>query len=645
MRMVQPFLVPPDNEQASLSLLDAPRMLEAFANDDYSAYLNQALYNFVESNATADQEYAISPLLEDLVAGKNTYVYDAHTYHTKVPPEAIIHLIEHFTQPGDLILDPFCGSGMTGVAALRTKRKPILTDLSPAATFIALNFLTPIDAGSYKEATREVLMAAHDEEMLLYGTRCRHCGKLVPMEYTVWSYGLVCEFCEKEFVLWNVARDEQEDVRKSKIRSEFDCPHCAKHLQKRRLQRTCLYPVQIGYRCCDSGLQESKAVPDDWDLSVIQSAEAGFPADLWYPTAQLPNGVNTRQAITRGLKSVDALYTARNLRAVARLWDFARRWPDQDLGLKLMFTVTSLYQRVTRLSEFRFWGGSGNIANYNVPMIFNEQNVFKVFERKAKTIRYYLETWQQRPEMPFCLSTQSATDLSPIPNDSIDYIFTDPPFGGNINYSEMNYLWEAWLGVFTSTKNEAIVNRVQGKSIADYRDLMAQAIGEMHRVLKPRRWLTLVFHNSSAEVWVALQSALASNGFEVEKIQTLDKRHGTFKQFVSDNAVGYDLVIHCQKRPQDASPIKALHTGKVSNTDIRQFLAHTLEQNPDGFVVQYQHVERQSELDSRKLYSMWLQERIEAGEIISLDYEDFRRVVKDVVKESPQKWVVREDGE
>ena len=213
-----------------------------------------------------------------------------------------------------------------------------------------------------------------------------------------------------------------------------------------------------------------------------------------------------------------------------------------------MFTVTSLYQRITQLSEFRFWGGSSNIANYNVPMIFNEQNVFKVFHRKAKTIYSHLATWDGHADTPFCVSTQSATDLSAISDNSIDYIFTDPPFGSNINYSEMNFLWESWLEVFTNPGNEAIINRVQGKKIMDYQMLMTMAFTEMHRVLKPERWITVMFHNSSAKVWAAIQAALAESGFEVERTQTLDKRHGTFKQFVSENAVGYDLLLHCKKK-------------------------------------------------------------------------------------------------
>ncbi|MBI4785518.1 MAG: hypothetical protein HY782_00505 [Chloroflexi bacterium] len=329
---------------------------------------------------------------------------------------------------------------------------------------------------------------------------------------------------------------------------------------------------------------------------------------------------------------MDTLYTTRNLQAVARLWDIARRWRDRDLSLKLMFTVTSLYQRVTRLSEFRFWGGSGNIANYNVPMIFNEQNVFKVFHRKARTIRDYLDTWSQPPDMPFCISTQSATDLRQIPDASIDHIFTDPPFGSNINYSEMNYLWEAWLGIFTDTREEAIVNRMQGKTVEDYRGLITNALREMHRVLKPGRWLTLVFHNSSSEIWAAIQAALRASGFELAKIQTLDKRHGTFKQFVSENAVGYDLILHCTKRFHDTAPIHDSKKESTALSAIRLFLASTLKQDPDGFVVRYLHVGRQDELDTRKLYSLWLKKQMEADTIIDLDYHIFRQMAQQAIE-------------
>ena len=617
--MITPMQLPLiqlDDQEPSLRLLPRPRTFDSFAGESYAPRANPALARFIGSFQKLDGFRELHAFPGNLVAGKNTHVYDAHTYHTKVPPQAIIQLIEHYTRPGGLVLDPFCGSGMTGVAALKAGRRPILSDLSPAATFIAMNYVTPVEARAYVCAVDDILAALKDEELKCYGTHCRKCGKLVPMEYMVWSYGMRCQYCDQEFVLWDVARDERPNVRESKIRTEFDCPHCGKRLVKRQLRRTQLYPVQIGYWCCHGGQQEAMAIPDDFDRREVDALRDA----AWYPRAALPPGVNTRQAIAHGYSTVDSLYTARNLAVVARLWDIARRWPDQDVSAKLMFTVTSLYQRVTRLSEFRFWGGSGNIANYNIPMIFNEQNVLRVFERKAKTIRNYLMTWDARPREPFCISTQSATDLSNIADDSVDYVFTDPPFGDNINYSEMNFLWEAWLDVYTDTTYEAIINRVQGKTIADYRVLMTQALKEMHRVLKPGHWLTLVFHNSAADVWAALQTALSAGGFHIAQTHTLDKRHGTFKQFVSENAVGYDLIIHCQKTPAGPVRERIAQAPTATRASILAFARRTLKQKPDDFVVHYLHVKRDDELDSRKLFSLWIKERMEAGEVVNVGY-------------------------
>jgi len=145
------------------------------------------------------------------------------------------------------------------------------------------------------------------------------------------------------------------------------------------------------------------------------------------------------------------------------------------------------------------------------------------------------------------ISTQSACHLSQLPDKSVDYVFTDPPFGANINYSEMNFLWESWLQIHTDPTEEAIVNKFQEKDVNAYRMLLEDAFREVARVLKDNGWMTVIFHNSSAEIWRSLQGAVIGAGFQVIGTQNFDKQHGTFKQFVSDNAVGYDLVLHCRK--------------------------------------------------------------------------------------------------
>ena len=132
----------------------------------------------------------------------------------------------------------------------------------------------------------------------------------------------------------------------------------------------------------------------------------------------------------------------------------------------------------------------------------------------------------------------------------MDFIFTDPPFGSNINYSEMNILWEAWLGEFTDNTREAIVNSVQGKSISDYENLMRQSLSECYRVLRTGHWMLLVFMNSSKDVWEALINAVHNAGFIIERLDIFDKQHGTFKQFVSNNTgVVIWLSLRKQRQP------------------------------------------------------------------------------------------------
>ncbi len=149
------------------------------------------------------------------------------------------------------------------------------------------------------------------------------------------------------------------------------------------------------------------------------------------------------------------------------------------------------------------------------------------------------------------ITTQSATDLSTIPDDSIDYVFTDPPFGGNLNYSELNVLVEAWLGVRTDAGAEAVVNDTQGKDLLDYKHLMEAAFREYYRVLKPGRWMTVEFNNSANAVWNAIQQALLDAGFGEVDVRVLDKKKGTTKQLSYTRPMKQDLVISAYKPSGD----------------------------------------------------------------------------------------------
>lgn len=178
-----------------------------------------------------------------------------------------------------------------------------------------------------------------------------------------------------------------------------------------------------------------------------------------------------------------------------------------------------------------------------ISSLWVENNVFSQFKfQLAKMVKSGFQGANST-----AISTQSVTNVSSIPNNSIDYIFTDPPFGSNLNYSELSYFWESWIRIVTNNTNEAIMNNSQDKGISEYKELMVQAFKEYYRVLKPKHWITVEFHNSQNAVWNAIQEAMSEAGFVVASVKVLDKQKGTIQQLTNFSSVKQDLVISAYK--------------------------------------------------------------------------------------------------
>lgn len=613
-----------------LSLFDPPADIDvALADEPLPSILDRvtdgqfflprpsvSLDVLLESHATAARTVTAPPAA-GMSAGKNTYTYDAHTYHTKVPPQGIAELVRHYLPSGGLVLDAFAGSGMTGVATAALGYDCVLNELSPAACFIGSRFVSKVPAQSLLAAVDAIVAELAELRRSLYTTSCRECGRDAELRYVVWSYRVSCPSCSHEFNLWDACRSYGRTVREHKILTEFPCPKCDVTLKKSRLPRTAAEPVQVGYMCCGSRQQERVHPPDERDLSLIASLEANPPvASGFYPQDAVPDGVNLGQPRCHGLDSIDKFYTPRNLSALSHIWRAIHRIEDTQLAAQVAFAFTSLYRRVTRFSEFRFWGGSGNTARLNVPFIFDEPNVFISFERKARTIADHLASTATHYAGRTLIAQGSATDMGYLPDRSVDLVFTDPPFGANINYSEMNLLWESWLGRHTDVTHEAIVNRVQGKDLAAYEKLMTESLAECFRVLRAGHWMLLVFMNSSARVWDALKSAIAEAGFVLVKADVFDKQHGTFKHFVSENTAGADLVLHCLKPKRGAKRA----VGGGSSISLEDFLRVV---DADSYWQPFLHVERPTELDLRRLYSEWVARAL-LEDIELIDFPSFR---------------------
>lgn len=621
------FDVVTGNGTPAINSEPGPPILERIARGSFFLGDHSVLSRILSRHKEA-APIASTPPFPGVTAGKNTYTYDAHTYHTKVPPQGIAELLRQYLPMGGLVLDPFAGSGMTGVAARALGYDCILNELSPAACFIAREFLSRVDPRQFRSALDEVLRGLAPIRKQLYHTSCRDCGKETELGFMVWSYRVQCNHCGHDFLLWDHCRQFGRTVREHKILSEFECPGCGKAVKKSLLQRTISEPVEIGYTCCRTGQQE--VPPNEQDLGLAFALELSPPlVEGFYPNVTLPDGVNLRQPKRHGILRLDQFYTPRNLAALSHLWRAIHTLVDPELAAALAFTFTSLYQRVTRLSEFRFWGGSGNSARFNVPFIFNEANVFVTFERKARTILDHLETTAVRYAGDACVVRGSATSLGFLPDASVDLVFTDPPFGANINYSEMNILWEAWLGEYTDTTDEVIVNRTQGKDVAKYEQLMTASLTEAFRVLRPGGWMLLVFMNSSASVWHALRAAVLCAGFEIDQVGVFDKEHGTFKQFVSDNTAGADLILHCRKAVARAAVGVAPAGGQQDTAGgLAEFLSG---KDLKRLETRFLHVERDPEVDMRMLYSEWTALALARGSDV-MDFVTFRFSVNSILE-------------
>ncbi|WP_367396044.1 DNA methyltransferase [Pantoea sp. Ep11b] len=557
-------------------------------------------------------------------AGKNTYTYDAHTYHTKVPPQGIAQVINKYLPSGGLVFDPFSGSGMTGVAALATGNDVILNEISPAASFISDRFTSRCEAAILDAAVKKVLSNLKALRNSLYTTKCRCCQKDTEILYTIWSYKVKCYCCSHEFILWDESRSYGNNVKEHKFLKEFPCPKCKETVKKSKLERTSAVPVILGYKCCSKKISEVELTEND--LNLIKSINKNLDECQFIPDYDLPDGVNLSQPKRRGLTNVKDFYTNRNLLAMSKIWEEINKVDDDNLSAFLGFIFTSLYKRVTKLSEYRFWGGSGNTANFNVPYIFNEANVFTTFERKARSVIDHLESTVKSYSGRCVVNTGSATELNILPDNSVDLIFTDPPFGANINYSEMNIIWESWLGEFTQIENEAIVNKSQNKNADTYQKLITESLSECYRVLRDDHWMILVFMNSSKDIWDRIRNSILDAGFKIERVDIFDKQHGTFKQFVSDNTAGSDLMLHCRKVPKMFTPIsKGIHKETLSVTD---FLS---ERNDHIPMLPYLHVKRKTDIDYRTLYSEYLSHAIPKNWKM-LDFATFRSEVLSYVK-------------
>lgn len=643
-RGIEGFPIGTDEDIIALS--DAPY---------YTACPNPFIEEFIKKNGTpydeATDDYHREPFAADVSEGKSDAIYNAHTYHTKVPYKAIMRYILHYTNPGDVVLDGFCGTGMTGVAAnmcehpetqfkaliesempyaVWGRRFPVLNDLSPAASFITHNYNSDIDTTTFVKEAECILKEAQKECSWMYATKVGpDVGQMLmtsegTINYVVWSDVFICPHCGNEIVFYNAATD----AKTGKVSDDFSCPHCAALLKKKDCERafTTYYdsaiqdtakmvkqtPVLINYQY---GRKRYNKVPDAQDIEIIEKIEK-MDIPYWYPTSRMCDGKESRRNDKIGLTHVHHFFFKRTLYTLAKIYDLIEKSKSMDL-LRIMFTSQII--NISKMNRFRpqvsfpYNPLSGTMY---VSSMICEANPFNAYEGKVKK---FAEALRYNTGNRYCASTGSTTQLL-LPENSCDYIFTDPPFGDNLNYSELSFLWESWLKVVTNNELEAIVNPSMGKALPEYQELMTRCFSEYFRVLKPNRWMTVEFHNSKNAVWNAIQEALQKSGFIVADVRTLDKQGSSFKQVTAASAVKQDLVISTYK-PKDSFRKEMLEKAGSSET-AWDFVRQHLDNIP-VVVISAGKIELVAERQSYLLFDRMVAYHIMQGIPVPVDSTDF----------------------
>lgn len=575
----------------------------------YTACPNPFLAAIVSHSRSGDQSapYDVPPYAADLSESRDDEIYTAHTYHTKVPPKAIARLILHYTKPGDIVLDGFCGSGMTGVAALMCGdpklaaelggqagvRVPVLCDLSPAATFIASNYVRPPDPKEFLQQAETLIRTVSEEVDTDWLTSM---ARDASVDYVVWVEVFECPHCQRDIVSQDVL-EATDNIGGAKM---FSCPHCnglvskapakdsgasrlVRHKQAyfdralntpaERINRT---PVAIRLR---SGKKTEHRILDHQDRKAMQADDMILPD--WYPVRPLVHGERYLLKDTLaayGLTHTHQFYLPRQLRRMSRLWSRARATQSHRLRNALLFLVTSNSMGLTLLNRYAPTHYSQVNKQFSgtlyMPSTVAETSVRYAYANKIKRLVRAFSRLRSLPQVGGGITTQSITRID-LPDESVDYVFVDPPFGRNLQYSELNQLWEAWLEVTTQRNHEAVLDSTRGQGLPEYTALMRASFREMARVLKAGRWVTVEFHNSSNAVWMAIQEALLSAGLVVADVRVLNKERETYKQN-RQGVVKRDLMISAYKVPSELEEkvIVSKGTTEVMWEFVRTHLRH-----------------------------------------------------------------------
>jgi len=432
----------------------------------------------------------------------HTAMYVWHKYWSRKTWNVVGEHIKAYTREHEIVFDPFAGSGVVAIEAARNKRRAIVCDFNPIANRITELTLRPVNTLKLLEAFERVRERVQKRINDLYIIHCLKCGQ-----------PLVAECFVRE-------GDVMTEVRYK------GCPHCENR--------------------CESGCKPRKK-----DLDALADLESRRIKE-WYPKNQLYYDDGIPFMKKERFDSLDQLFTRRNLRAVAMLYEAIAAESSPSLRKFLEGAFTSMIHLCTRMmpvgnpapsNHYTYFSSPGwtQHSYWSAPQ-FMEQNVWDKFEGSVTGHQGLInaknesnqalgdvkvtDDWRKvlSGEADIAIVTADCIELmKKMPEECIDYLFTDPPYDASVQYGELSYLWNAWLKEdFRYTErivaHEIIRNERQKKPFEVYHALLNSSFQGFYRALRPERYLTLTFHNPTFKVRNATVRAGVFAGFDYEHI-------------------------------------------------------------------------------------------------------------------------------
>lgn len=561
-------------------------------------------------------------------------VYNAFSYPTKIDPEAVAIFLAAHTVPGDTVLDVFAGSGTTGLAArlcenptdamrrraddLRLRvvwgpRHAVLYELGVLGSLVSNTMCNPPDPVAFEMAAKRVVASAADRCGWMYAVEAPD-GRQGVMRHAIWSDVTICSACGHESPYWTLAVGREPLA----LRRRATCVECKSSVDTSGLRRvtevardaimdedTVQRRRVLAHVYGRSGRATWNRPPVPADLDLVERVlQEPIPAGV--PSSEIRWGDLYRSGYHEGIKRIHHFYTRRNLIALGTMWAAIEDEPKnvQDALRLLVLSYNgahaTLMTRVvvkSGMKDFVLTGAqSGVLYVSSLPV---EKNVLEGVRRKIDTFKAAFTVGHGGTGTVRVVNA-SSTRLD-LPDRSIDYVFTDPPFGGFIPYAEVNQINEAWLGVTTDTEEEAIISPAQGKDVGDYARLMKQVFAELARVMKDDALATVVFHSSQPDVWAALGDAFASAGFVVDRTSVLDKTQISFKQVVSEGSTRGDAIFLLSQGNRSSV--------SSASDDLARAVSELRRQHGD--------------LSPQHLYSRYVARCVEQGTQVALNARDF----------------------